>query len=139
MAIAPLLVRERRRVRIADARDEGRHLDVSWHDERRLVVLSLWHGETCRATFQLPVENAPALMRALTDALTDALADHPAVRKRPHGATPSTLDRLLRQLDRIVEHVGPRLRRAQRAAEASDAPDAGDGALQLLPTRTDAS
>jgi len=56
-----------------DARDDGRRMDVSWHADEHLVIISLWHGSICRATFRMPVEDAPALLQALGNALGDAL------------------------------------------------------------------
>lgn len=56
----------------ADARDGGRQMEVSWHTRERLVVISLWHDRTCRATFRLPLEEAPRAIAALAGALGEA-------------------------------------------------------------------
>jgi len=48
-----------------DARGSGRALRVTWHGEVGLVVLSLWHGDTCSGTFRLPADDVPALIDAL--------------------------------------------------------------------------
>jgi len=48
-------------------------MDVSWHADQRLVIISLWHGSICRATFRMSVEDAPALIQALGNALGDAV------------------------------------------------------------------
>jgi hypothetical protein len=50
-----------------DARGDGRTLRVTWHGDERLVVISLWRGGRCTATFRLPAEDLPALLTALTD------------------------------------------------------------------------
>jgi len=65
-----------RRRWFSDARDEGRRMEVSWHCHEGLVIVSLWHGSICRATFRMPVEQAPALVETLTEAL--GAAAHPA-------------------------------------------------------------
>ncbi|HXP32860.1 MAG TPA: hypothetical protein VN820_02540 [Acidimicrobiales bacterium] len=57
-----------RRQWFTDARDNGRRMEVSWHPHEALVIVSLWHGSICRATFRLPVEQAPALIETMTHA-----------------------------------------------------------------------
>lgn len=54
---------------LLDARGPGRALRVSWHDEAGVVVLSVWSGETCTATFRLPVEDVPQLVNVLCTGL----------------------------------------------------------------------
>jgi len=53
-----------------DARGDERSMRVSLHPERGLAVVSLWAGTTCRATFQLPLDDASRL--------SDLLAPPPA-------------------------------------------------------------
>jgi hypothetical protein len=65
-----------------DARGDGRAMRVSLHPERAIAVVSLWSSSTCRASFQLPLEDAARLAELLSpaDAATDAdasEADHP--------------------------------------------------------------
>ena len=67
-----------------DDRVPPRRLQVTHHPERRVVVLSVWHEETCTATFQLPVADAPALIEVLVDSLATAA--------RPVAAPSPTLD-----------------------------------------------
>jgi hypothetical protein len=38
----------------ADVRAEDRAMRVSYHPDADVLVISLWSGRTCRATFQLP-------------------------------------------------------------------------------------
>ena len=52
-----------------DARTPIRRMGVSAHPDQGVIVLSLWQGRHCTATFQLPVEDAPALIAELADAL----------------------------------------------------------------------
>lgn len=48
-----------------DDRGMARALRVTWHPEVQLVVLSLWQGERCTATFRLPAADIPAFVQAL--------------------------------------------------------------------------
>jgi len=61
-----------RRQWFSDARDDGRRMEISWHRDEELVIVSLWHGSVCRATFRLPVDEAPMLIQTLAGALGDA-------------------------------------------------------------------
>lgn len=54
-----------------DARDEGRAMRVSWHDEGGVAVLSLWRAGTCVASFQLARDEIPALVESLARGLAD--------------------------------------------------------------------
>lgn len=66
------LRRDRTGTWFADDRGIDRRLKVSWHPERKLLVLSLWQGDTCTATFRLGVAEVPRLVRTLVDALGQA-------------------------------------------------------------------
>ncbi|MET7748358.1 hypothetical protein [Micromonospora sp. NPDC005367] len=63
----------------ADSRGEDRMMRVSYHPEREAVVLSLWSGGACRASFRMPRGELPRLLSLLagiasidaTDAPTD--------------------------------------------------------------------
>jgi hypothetical protein len=59
-------------------------MSVSAHPADGVVVVSLWHGQTCNATFRLPVADASRLIGALADAMSMSLADPPV--DRPGGA-----------------------------------------------------
>jgi hypothetical protein len=48
-----------------DARSDGRTMRVSLHPERGIAVVSLWAANTCRASFQLPLEDAARLAELL--------------------------------------------------------------------------
>jgi len=50
---------------LMDARDNGRELRVSWHDDADFVVLSLWRDGVCAATFRLAKDQVPALVNTL--------------------------------------------------------------------------
>ena len=60
-----------------DARGDDRTMRVSLHPDRAIAVVSLWSSNTCRATFQLPLEDAARLADLLrpVDAVAPE-ADH---------------------------------------------------------------
>ena len=58
-----------------DARGGDRALRVSWHAEAGLVVLSLWHGNVCGASFRLAVDEVPDLIETLRAGLDQAYAE----------------------------------------------------------------
>ena len=49
----------------ADTRGDGRSMRVRWHTEDDLVVLSLWRGPECTATFRLDAHQVHALIATL--------------------------------------------------------------------------
>ena len=51
--------------------ERGSGLRVTWHPERDLVVLSVWHDDRCVGTFRLPVQDVPRLSGLLAAALGD--------------------------------------------------------------------
>jgi hypothetical protein len=57
-----------------DMRAEGRTMRVTHHPERDVVVVSLWWGPVCRASFRL----APADLERLRDLLREAVDARPA-------------------------------------------------------------
>jgi hypothetical protein len=78
-----------------DPRGAGRALRVAWHfdehvaggggDGSDLVVLSLWHGDTCTGSFRLAASDVPALVAALQDGLARAGPARPGVTGRTGG------------------------------------------------------
>jgi hypothetical protein len=54
----------------ADVRGSGRRMGVTAHPDHDLVVLSLWSGETCTATFRLPMADATRMIDALSSSPT---------------------------------------------------------------------
>ncbi|RJK94816.1 hypothetical protein [Vallicoccus soli] len=67
--VLPLRPAPRRGTVLLDQRGGDRALRVSWHDEDDLVVLSVWRGERCTATFRLAAADVPALVDALVAGL----------------------------------------------------------------------
>lgn len=53
-----------------DVRSSARRLAVTTHAEAGVVVLSLWQGDRCTGSFRLPLDDAPALVAALTEGMT---------------------------------------------------------------------
>ena len=51
--------------------ERGAALRVTWHPERDLVVLSVWHHDSCVGTFRMPVQDVPRLSGLLAAALGD--------------------------------------------------------------------
>jgi hypothetical protein len=108
------------RVLIADVRDDGTYIRVTWHSERATFVLSHWDNDRCIAATRVSVDDVPQLIRLLTDGLADALANERAesqaariVRRR----SPAMLMRWFRRLRRprpVAEVVPLRI---------ADAPD----------------
>ncbi|HEV7887154.1 MAG TPA: hypothetical protein VGO92_06310 [Acidimicrobiales bacterium] len=76
-----------RKAWFADDRTPVRRMGVSPHPEAGVVVVSLWQGETCTATFRLPIHDAPRLIGTLANALDAVLPTTPAPPPPtpPHG------------------------------------------------------
>ncbi|HEX2894956.1 MAG TPA: hypothetical protein VHO29_13240 [Marmoricola sp.] len=55
-----------------DTRGDARALRVSWHHEADVVVLSMWRGQECAATFRLAIDEVPELIAVLRDGLDQA-------------------------------------------------------------------
>jgi hypothetical protein len=66
-----------------DGRDTGRKMQASWHPREGVVILSLWHGPICAASFRLPIEDAPRLIQELVEALGSAATRPPRVDPLP--------------------------------------------------------
>ena len=54
-----------------DPRGDGRALRISAHPELGLVTLSIWRGDRCIATHQVPTADVPGLVGLLTEALLE--------------------------------------------------------------------
>jgi hypothetical protein len=55
-----------------DTRGDARSLRVRWHHTDGLVLLSLWRGGECTATFRLSIDEVPTLVEALRAGLDAA-------------------------------------------------------------------
>ena len=91
------------RVLIADVRDDGTYIRVTWHSERATFVLSHWDNDRCIAATRVSVDDVPQLIRLLTDGLANALANEraepPAARSVPLSSW-ATLTRWFTRLRR---------------------------------------
>lgn len=54
-----------------DGRGEGRAMRLSWYGDGELLVMSLWRGGICVATFRLAREDVAALIGSLVTGLVD--------------------------------------------------------------------
>jgi hypothetical protein len=52
---------------VSDATRLGRTLRVSWHENRELMVVSIWERGICKATFHLAPNEVPGLTAALLE------------------------------------------------------------------------
>jgi hypothetical protein len=66
-------------LQIDDRRHGDRHLRVSWHASRQVVVFSQWRQGVCVATTPVELADIPAVIGVLVHALEDASS----------GATPN--------------------------------------------------
>lgn len=71
------------RQQIPDQRDGGRHLRVSWHPTRRVVVFSHWRDGVCVATTPVELAEIPTIIAVLVKALGDASQSLTAPRPTP--------------------------------------------------------
>jgi hypothetical protein len=59
-----------------DTRGDNRALRVTWHHEPAphgpVVLLSMWRGDECAASFRLPMDQVPGLIEALRSGLDQA-------------------------------------------------------------------
>lgn len=93
-------------------------MEVTWHREDGVAVLSLWQDQTCRSTFRLPVEDAPALITLLSSALGDAVVasrreERPdrVIADRQHGCLLASIRRVVRPARAEIVPLLPRRRR----------------------------
>ena len=84
--VQPLPVRQ---LVLVDERDAG--LRVTWHAEREIIVLSVWHGARCSGSFRIAIADAPRLAAFLStvSAVGSALLSQYAARRQTRaGAGP---------------------------------------------------
>ena len=105
-------VATRRRVLITDARSDGKHLRVTWHRDRGLFVVSIWHDDVCTGTVQVPIADAPQLIGLFVDGLAQRATDPTEGRRPRRSPGASVLDRLRRWLRRPRRDKPPSVRPA---------------------------
>jgi len=67
--------------------ERGVGLRLTWHPERELVVLSVWHDRTCTASFRFAVQELPRLGGFLTAVFGDWAGDVLAARPEQANGT----------------------------------------------------
>ncbi|WP_143590903.1 hypothetical protein [Thermoactinospora rubra] len=67
-----------------DARGQERCLRVTWHEGT--LVLSLWRGEMCTASFRMPIEDVGRLLDTLDEGYAEVTGGEPAA--QPAGEPP---------------------------------------------------
>jgi len=65
-------------VEVTDPRDDHRRLRLSWHPERRELIVSHWRDNVCVATTPVGVKEIAGLIELLVKALEDAATSSPA-------------------------------------------------------------
>ncbi|MGN9782650.1 hypothetical protein ACTMTF_14560 [Nonomuraea sp. ZG12] len=66
-----------------DARGQERCLRVTWHEGT--LVLSLWRGEMCTASFRMPMNDVGRLLDTLDEGFAEASGEQPAVPDQEAG------------------------------------------------------
>ncbi|WP_139338040.1 hypothetical protein [Micromonospora avicenniae] len=94
----------------ADTRGEDRMMRVSYHPEREAVVLSVWGGGVCRASFRMPIGDVPRLLALLGGVVTGGTP--------PAGTLPDRTDPRTPVVERaaVAEQGGGRSGATQRSA-----------------------
>ena len=103
-----------------DPRSPVRRMGVANHADHGLVILSLWTGDTCTATFRLPSVEAARMIGVLADGLVEAIP----------GAQPATIPPASRTWRARLARLTDRFRRGGRGPDHSGPtdptePDAG--------------
>jgi hypothetical protein len=99
--MAAPLRRESNREWFIDRRAPERRLQVTWHPEHATAVLSIWNGDVCTSTFQLPIDEAPRLIAHLADGLSSAMS-HGAFALSPTNERESWGSRLLDAIADVI-------------------------------------
>jgi hypothetical protein len=66
------MAQEPAHLQIVDPRNADRHLRVSWHASKRVVVFSQWRDGVCVATTPVELAEIPGVIGVLISALEDA-------------------------------------------------------------------
>src|SRR5579871_4344438 len=118
-------------VQIPDARGDGACMRVTWHPERRKLVVSHWRDQVCVATTPIELAEVPDLISVLVDALADAASDAEV------RVTPAQRESLLSKLSQWLSpkvasvtdiHGPPPARPAAATAETPTTKLGGTGA-----------
>jgi hypothetical protein len=88
-------------VEVTDPRDDHRRLRVSWHPERRELIVSHWRDNVCVATTPVGVKEIAGLIGLLASALQDAAMSPPAL---PEPRYQTTRDQLSERFLTWIRH-----------------------------------
>ena len=91
-------------LQIDDRRDGDRHLRVSWHASRQVVVFSQWRQGVCVATTPVELVDIPSVIGVLVEALEDASKGAPSKASAP---TPQSVREDIQEL--LREWLRPRV------------------------------
>jgi hypothetical protein len=86
------------RVWFHDMRGRVRRMGVSTHPTDSTVVISLWQGDTCTGTFQLPTKDAAKLISILAYGMSEAIGEEPPNVGGGGGRLGQLWSRLVRRL-----------------------------------------
>jgi hypothetical protein len=93
----------------------GAGLRATWHPERDLLVLSVWHIDRCVGTFRMSVQDVPRLSALLTAALGDWITQVSSTpQQTPREATGLSITQRLR-----LSRAALRLRRLRHRRKRS--------------------
>ncbi|HEX3461761.1 MAG TPA: hypothetical protein VHT49_12715 [Acidimicrobiales bacterium] len=76
-------------LQIVDPRNAERHLRVSWHATKRVVVFSQWRDGVCVATTPVDLTEIPGVIGVLISALEDASKSTPTDAASPNPTAQS--------------------------------------------------
>ncbi len=94
------------RVNIPDVRGSGGSLRITWHPDKRTVVVSHWRGSVCVASTPVEVSELPGLIGILAEALGEAatMSDVPSPERPAAPSVRTRLKNLLRPpLAKVVD------------------------------------
>jgi hypothetical protein len=97
-----------------DVRGDDRTMRVSYHQDRGIVVVSLWAGRVCRGSFRLAADDVARLAVLLSDTVA------------PAGATGAP--------DDTGAHPGAETNAEARPQSAPSPDQTGDVSMSVLPT-----
>ncbi|HWD52355.1 MAG TPA: hypothetical protein VG412_08145 [Acidimicrobiales bacterium] len=89
-------------LQIDDHRDGDRHLRVSWHASRQVVVFSQWRAGVCVATTPVELADIPAVIGVLVDALEDASKAPPSPSQSQSQSSPPTAQSVLEDIQVLL-------------------------------------
>lgn len=97
-------------LQIVDPRNADRHLRVSWHASKRVVVFSQWRDGVCVATTPVELAEIPGVIGVLVSALEDASTRPLTPTETGTGPTGPTAQSVRQDINELVrDWLRPRL------------------------------